>query len=548
MSASQAGGPADYGSLLGGGDPRTSRPIDGLLTRLADAGRLEPSAPAAVEVAGAVTGIAYDSRSVEPGNLVFAIRGDHVAGHDFVAAAAARGALAAVVERPVDAAIPQLRVDRSLAALAIGACWWWADPSAGLGVVGITGTDGKTSTSRLSAAVLEASGWRAGIISTIGGRIGGVDERYPPHATTPQAPELQRALAAMRAAGDRVAVVETTSHGLALGRIDGVRYDIAVLTNVTHEHLEFHGSWEAYRDAKRSLFARLATDGSNPPKADPGWPRTAILNADDPSVELFAETAHAAGARILRYGRARGADMRLVRVHDDGRRLHVTWDGPGGRRRAALRLAGRFNAWNALAAATVGEAIGLDREAVVAGLEGLTRVAGRMERVDVGQPFRVVIDYAHTPNSLGLVLDELGPVARAGGGGLIAVFGSGGERDLEKRPMMGRVAAERCRLVIATDEDPRNEDPMAIIEAIAVGAEAAGAVRGKNLRLIQDRHEAVAMAIGAARPGDVVLLAGKGHEHNILVANGGEVPWDERAAAIDALQALGFAAGGDGGR
>jgi UDP-N-acetylmuramoyl-L-alanyl-D-glutamate--2,6-diaminopimelate ligase len=219
----------------------------------------------------------------------------------------------------------------------------------------------------------------------------------------------------------------------------------------------------------------------------------------------------------------------------------VHWDGPAGRQRAALQLAGRFNAYNALAAAAVGEAIGLEGAAVVEGLEGLQRVPGRMERIDLGQPFGVVVDYAHSPNALKVVLDELGPTAEAGGGGLIAVFGSAGERDPEKRPMMGRIAAERSRLVIATDEDPRDEDRMTILEAIAAGAETAGAVRGKSVLLIPDRREAIREAVRAARPGDVVLLAGKGHENTILMANGAAIPWDERAEAEAALHELGFA-------
>ena len=531
-----------YAALLAAGEPAGPKPGAGLLARLeAAGGRIggEPAGIAALTT-GSVTGLADDSRTVAPGNLFFAVPGDHVDGHAFVAQAGARGAIAAVVERAVPADVPQVVVDKTLLALAAASCWWYGDPSADLGIVGVTGTDGKTSTSRLAGSVLDAAGLRAGIVSTVGGRIGGVDERRPPHVTTPQAPDLQRALAAIRAAGDPVAVVETTSHGLALGRVNGVRYDVAILTNLTREHLEFHGTWEAYRDAKRSLFARLGTRPDNPPKPNPGWPRTGILNADDPSAPLFAETTRAAGARVLTYGRAAGADLRLLDVVDDGRRLRVSWDGPTGRRVAALQLAGRFNAYNALAAAALGVAIGLDPEAVTAGLEGLRHVAGRMERVELGQPFGVIIDYAHTANALALVLDELAPVAKARGGGLIAVFGSGGERDIEKRGQMGRVAAERCRLVIATNEDPRNEDPMAIIEAIGEGAEAAGAVRGERLELVLDRHEAVAMAIAAARPGDVVLLAGKGHEHNILVADGGEIPWDERSAAEDALRARGF--------
>jgi UDP-N-acetylmuramoyl-L-alanyl-D-glutamate--2,6-diaminopimelate ligase len=534
---------AAYRARLAAGEPTGTKSLAGLLERLRAERRLEglEGLDAAAAPAIAITGLAHDSRAAAPGALFVAIPGDHVDGHDYVADAAARGAAAAIVEHPVAAAVPQLVVDRSLLALATAATWWYDDPSASLGIVGITGTDGKTSTSRLTAAVLEAGGWRTGIVSTIGGRIGGIDETLPPHATTPQADDLQRALAAMRVAGDRAAIVESTSHGLALGRVNGVRYDVAAFTNLSHEHLEFHGTFEAYREAKRSLFSRLAVSPANPPKPVPGWPRTGVINVDDPNGHLFAASTRTAGARVLTYGRSRGADLRLVRVQDDGRRLHVSWDGPAGRQRAALQLAGRFNAFNALAAAGIGMAIGLDPQAIVAGLEALPYVAGRMQRVELGQPFGVVIDYAHTPNALALVLDELAPVARARRGELIAVFGSGGERDRDKRPMMGEVAARRCRLVIATDEDPRNEDPMAIIEAIGRGAEAAGAVRGRSLLLIQDRHEAVREAIRAARPGDVVLLAGKGHEHNILVANDGEVPWDERGAAVEALAELGYA-------
>ncbi|HTK46232.1 MAG TPA: UDP-N-acetylmuramoyl-L-alanyl-D-glutamate--2,6-diaminopimelate ligase, partial [Patescibacteria group bacterium] len=416
-----------YAARLAAAEPPGPRPFGELLGRLVANGHV-PSGLATGLTALALEGLtvaalAYDSRAVTPGGLFVAVRGDHVDGHDFVADAASRGAAVAIVERSVPVAIPQVIVDRSLLALAVAAAWWYGAPSSELGVVGITGTDGKTSTARLTASVLEAGGWPTGIVSTIGGRIGGADETRPPHATTPQAPELQRALAAMRVAGDRAAVVETTSHGLAQGRVNGVRYDIAVFTNLSHEHLDFHGTFEAYLAAKRSLFERLAVDDRNPAKASPGWPRTGIVNVDDPAAGAFVEATRRAGARLLRYGRDPSADQRLLDVNDDGRRLHVTWDGPAGRHAAALRLAGRFNASNALAATAVGAAIGIDPAAVIAGLEGLSRVPGRMERIDLGQPFGVVVDYAHSPNALKVVLDELGPVAGARGGGLIAVFG-----------------------------------------------------------------------------------------------------------------------------
>jgi UDP-N-acetylmuramoyl-L-alanyl-D-glutamate--2,6-diaminopimelate ligase len=533
-----------YAARLAAAEPRNPRPLAELVRRLEAEERLRTGTEAVA--AGApvdglsIAGLAYDSRAVTPGSLFVAVPGDHVDGHDYVADAARRGATIALVERRVDADVPQLIVDRALLALAVAAAWWYGDPSSALGVVGVTGTDGKTSTARLTAAVLEAGGWPTGIVSTIGGRIGGADEKRPPHATTPQAPELQRALAAMRSASDRAAVVETTSHGLAQGRVNGVRYDLAVFTNISHEHLDFHGTFEAYLAAKRSLFERLAVDERNPAKPAAGWPRTGIVNVDDPAAGSFVEATRGAGARLLGYGRDPSAELRLLEVNDDGRRLHVHWDGPAGRQRAALQLAGRFNAYNALAAAAVGEAIGLEAVAVVEGLEGLQRVPGRMERIDLGQPFGVVVDYAHSPNALKVVLDELGPTAEAGGGGLIAVFGSAGERDPEKRPMMGRIAAERSRLVIATDEDPRDEDRMTILEAIAAGAETAGAVRGKSVLLIPDRREAIREAVRAARPGDVVLLAGKGHENTILMANSAAITWDERAEAEAALHELGF--------
>ena len=532
-----------YAARLSAAEPRSGRQLAELVRRLDAAVLLRATAPGGAlgtDEALLATGLAHDSRAVRRGSLFAAIPGEHVDGHDFIEHARANGAIAAIVERSVDVDLPQILVERARPALAVAAAWWYGDPTAHLGVIGVTGTDGKTTTSRLLGAALDAAGWQAGIVSTVGGRIGGVDELHPAHATTPEAPELQRALAAMLAAGDRAAVVETTSHGLALGRVDGVRYDIAVLTNVTHEHLDLHGTWGAYRDAKRSLFSRLAVDAANPAKNDPAWPRAGILNADDPSFALFAETTRAAGARILTYGRAPGADLRLTDVDDDGERLRVAWDGPTGPRRVALQLAGRFNAFNVLAAAAVGEAVGLDPKAVDAGLEGLAGVAGRMERVALGQPFGVVIDYAHSPSSLQVVLDELAPLAAASGGGLIAVFGSAGERDVEKRGRMGRIAAERSRLVVVTDEDPRDEDPMSIIDAIAEGAKAAGAVDGRSVLRVRPREDAIRTAIRAAQVGDVVLLAGKGHENTILGANGREDPWDERAAAVDALRQLGF--------
>ncbi len=477
-----------------------------------------------------------------------AIPGAHVDGHDFVERAIAAGASAVIVERALrESPTAQLIVERSQAALATAAAWRYGDPSRELAVLGITGTDGKTTTSFLARAALEAAGVRAGMIGTAATRIGGHEAPNEAHATTPDAPHLQAALRAMVAAGDRAVVLETTSHGLALDRVGSVAYDVAILTNVTHEHLEFHGTWEAYRTAKLSLFERLGAGVRGAAAAhavaekpqDRRWPKTGIVNADDPSAGLFVGVTQEAGARVLTYGTDPSADVRATRVEEDSDGLRVAYGAPSGDGILRLQLAGRFNVHNALAVVALGEAVGLDPAAVRAGLEGVRSVPGRMERVDRGQPFGVVVDYAHSPASLQTVLDLLAPVAAARGGGVIALFGSAGERDTAKRPLMGRIAGERARLVVVTDEDPRLEDRDAILEAIAHGAEAAGKRRGHDLLVIADRRTAIAAAFERARPGDVVLLAGKGHERSIIGPEG-PLPWDERAEAEAALRDLGF--------
>jgi UDP-N-acetylmuramoyl-L-alanyl-D-glutamate--2,6-diaminopimelate ligase len=287
------------------------------------------------------------------------------------------------------------------------------------------------------------------------------------------------------------------------------------------------------------LFERLA---ARRPDAKPlAWPRLAVVNADDPSANLFAAVGREAGARVVRYGTDERAEVRAVRVEEDAHRLRVVLEAPSGERQLELRLAGRFNVHNALAVVALGEGLGLDPAAVATGLEGLGGVPGRMERVDAGQPFGVIVDYAHSPAALENVLDLLAPVAAARGGDLIAVFGSAGERDRAKRPMMGRIAGERCRLVVVTDEDPRGEDREAILDEIAAGSEAVGRRRGRDLLVIGDRQAAIAAAVERARPGDVVVLAGKGHERTILTA-AGPVPWNEREAALAALAAAGYEA------
>ncbi len=526
------------------GDPLGPRRLGELIARLAAEGRLRGTrldgraAGTAALADIPVTAVTHDSRTVKVGALFVAVPGQHADGHDFAAAAAGQGATALIVERPLpDVAAAQLVVDAARPALASAAAWWYGDPSHELTVVGITGTDGKTTTAYLAVAALEAAGRRVGMIGTIATRIGGRTEAHEAHATTPEAPELQATLRAMVDAGDDIAVVETTSHGLALDRVGSVAYDVAIVTNLTHEHLELHGTWEAYRDAKLSLFDRLRTarDVRKPRPV----PTAAIVNIDDPSAGAFIGTARDAGARVLTYGTETAADVRATRITEDADRLRADIETAAGEATLELRLVGRFNVHNALAVVALGEVLGLDPAAVREGLTSLEGVPGRMERIEAGQPFGVVVDFAHSPASLQTVLDLLAPAAAARGGSLIAVFGSAGERDTAKRPQMGRIAGERARLVIVTDEDPRGEDRETILDEIARGAEAAGKRRDQDLQLIADRRTAIATAFEAARPGDIVLLAGKGHERSIIGPDG-ERAWDERATALALLAELGY--------
>jgi UDP-N-acetylmuramoyl-L-alanyl-D-glutamate--2,6-diaminopimelate ligase len=492
-----------------------------------------------------VHSVAMDSRRVTPGSLFVAIPGQHADGHDHVPAAVASGAVAVIAERVTPGlAVPQLLVTQSRPALAVAAAWSFDHPSYDLGVVGITGTDGKTTTAWLVRAMLEACGIQTGLTGTIDVIVGGRSQGNPGRATTPEATELQGHLAAMRDAGDRWAVVESTSHGLAQDRVGEIAYDVAVLTNITSEHLEFHGTLEAYRAAKRRLFEWLASGPANPEK---GHGKHAILNLDDPATPDFSGAARDAGATVLTYGADPAADLRPVSVREEATGMRLRIRTPRWEDDLTLRLAGRFNVHNALAAIGVGEALGLDPARMRAGLASVEGVPGRMQRIDQGQPFGVIVDYAHTAESLGKVLDNLAPLAAAGGGGLIAVFGSAGDRDRTNRPVMGRVAAERCKLIVLTDEDGRSEDPDAILEEIAAGAERAGARRDRTMLLISDRREAIGRALELAAPGDVVVLAGKGHEQTIERASG-TIAWDEAAAARDALAALGWSGRGGAAR
>jgi UDP-N-acetylmuramoyl-L-alanyl-D-glutamate--2,6-diaminopimelate ligase len=468
---------------------------------------------------GEISALAYDSRRVTPGTLFFAVPGVHVDGHDFVPQAVASGATAVVVERDLpDVPVPQLHVANTRYALADAADAWFGRPSERLTVIGVTGTDGKSTVTALTAEMLWACRRHPGQIGTV--QIGIFDEILPNDArnTTPEALELQELLARMLEAGNDSVVMEATSHALALGRTRNCRFDVGVLTTVTSEHLEFHGTVEAYRAAKARLIEEAPI---------------AILNADDPNFAYFRE--HAAD-RVLTYAIGGAADLRAGDLRPDasGTTFHLEsqrWHGD-----VRIAMPGRFNVSNALAALGAVEALGLDVQHAASALASTAGVPGRMERIDAGQPFTVIVDYAHTADSLRKMLEVLRPITD---GRLIAVFGSAGERDPTKRPAMGRVAAELADLVVVTDEDPRLEDPRVINEAIAAGAREAGASDGEDLVVIDDRREAIAHAIGIARDGDAVLLAGKGHETSIFYGTE-KRPWDDRTVAREALADLGW--------
>jgi len=470
---------------------------------------------------GDVRALSYDSRRITPGTLFFAVPGQHVDGHDFAANAVAGGAVGAVVERELpDLGAPQLVVVNSRYALADAADTWFGGPSRRLATIGVTGTNGKTTVTALCTQLLEAGGMRPGLVSTVNLRIGDEQLDNLERATTPEALELQEMLARMLAAGNDAAVIETSSHGLALGRVRNCRYQAGIVTNVTHEHLDFHGTFEAYRAAKALLVEEAPI---------------AVLNRDDPSFSFFQGRAR---DRVVTYGLGPAADVRAadVRATATGSTVEVATADWGGTLK--IPLPGSFNVENALAAFAFALAWGTDPEVARGALARARGVAGRMERIDLGQPFTVIVDYAHTPDALEKVLRILRPITDAR---LIVVFGSAGERDLLKRPAMGRIAGELADVVVVTDEDPRAEEPDTINQEIAAGARQAGALDGERLWVINDRREAIAHAIRAAQPGDTILLAGKGHEHNMFVADG-SVWWDDAEVARQELRAAGVAA------
>jgi UDP-N-acetylmuramoyl-L-alanyl-D-glutamate--2,6-diaminopimelate ligase len=480
----------------------------------------------------AVEGLAYDSRAVGSGFLFFALPGLHADGHRFIDAAVAAGAAAVVHSAPVERPRPGIayvRVADPRFAMSPISKAFYGDPSASLGVIGVTGTEGKSTTVYLAYQLLRLAGRGAGFFSTVMSDAGSGEAPNPEHQTTPEATAVQRMLAQMRDAGMRFAVVEASSHGLSsrTNRLGDVGFDVGVMTNVTSEHLEFHGTWEAYRDDKANLLRALRPGGLG------------VVNADDPSADYFRAAARVPVMSFSAAGGAADLRARSVAVDAVGESFEIVEAAAGGAperiHHARANLPGAFNVGNVLAALlAVSHIAGIPVADLVPLVPSLRPVRGRMTTIDRGQGFEVVVDYAHTPSSFEAVFPPLRARVR---GRMICVFGSGGERDTQKRPRQGRIAADWFDVVILADEDPRGEDPMELLEEIAAGCPELP--RGERLFLIPDRPAAIRKAFSLAREGDLVALLGKGHE-NSIIGKSGAVPYDEIGEAEAALAELGF--------
>jgi UDP-N-acetylmuramoyl-L-alanyl-D-glutamate--2,6-diaminopimelate ligase len=475
-----------------------------------------------------ITGVTHDSRQVEPGNVFVALLGGSTDGHQFIDGAIQQGAAAVVGTRAIaDLSVPYVQVNDTRLALAYLAAAFYNFPARSMTVIGITGTDGKTTTANLIYQILMQAGLWAGMVSTVNAVIGAevLDTGF--HVTTPEAPDVQRYLSRMVAAGLTHVVLEATSHGLAQGRVTACEFDIGVVTNITHEHLDYHGSYNAYRAAKAILFKELSVTHIKPG----GNPRLAVLNREDQSYDYL----HAATeVRQVSYGLP-GADVYAEDVHHAPDGLHFTAVGPNFRTAVHSNLVGAFNVSNILAAisATV-VGLNIDPEVAAQGVAALAAIPGRMESIQVGQDFLALVDFAHTPNALQNALQAARGMT---GGRVIAVFGSAGLRDRMKRRLMAEVSHDLADITFLTAEDPRTESLDAILEEMVAAIRAKGAVEGESFFRIRDRGEAILQAVHIARPGDIVIACGKGHEQSMCFGET-EYPWDDRTAMRAALTQL----------
>jgi UDP-N-acetylmuramoyl-L-alanyl-D-glutamate--2,6-diaminopimelate ligase len=474
-----------------------------------------------------ITGLAIDSRAIKPGFLFVAMKGGNVDGHDYIDKAILNGASAIVGERDLSGlSVPYIRLENPRQALTWLAAAFYNWPGHKLTVIGVTGTDGKTTTSNLLHKILIAAGIKAGMISTVNAVIGDevLDTGF--HVTTPDAHDVQHYLARMVDAGLTHVVLETTSHGWAQYRVDASEFDIGVVTNITHEHMDEHGSYENYRAAKARLFSSLEWTKVKPS----GNPRLGVINRDD--VKSFAFLNDYIKVNKVNYGLGEEADVRAVDIEYNPSGIHFTAISKDFRVDVSSRLVGAYNVSNCLAALTAAiYGLGIKPEVAAAGIASLEGIPGRMERIDMGQNFTAIVDFAHTPNALKVSLEAGRTMTKKR---VIAVFGSAGLRDKEKRRMMAETSAELADLTVLTAEDPRIESLDGILEEMAAGARSKGGREGENFWRVPDRGEAIKFALRLAQEGDIVLSCGKGHEQSMCFGKT-EYLWDDRTAMKAAL-------------
>jgi UDP-N-acetylmuramoyl-L-alanyl-D-glutamate--2,6-diaminopimelate ligase len=451
-----------------------------------------------------ISSLAYSSQSVTPGALFFCVPGFRSDGHDFAPAAVERGAVALVCQRPLGLGVPEVLVPDVRAAMGPAAARFYGDPTAELDVVGITGTNGKTTTAFLVCHLLEADGRSCGLLGTVKRVVGGVEEEV--ERTTPEAIDLQATFRRMVDGGDRACAMEVSSHALELGRVVGIRFACRVFTNLTQDHLDFHDTMHAYFEAKRRLFEE---------------PGNAVVNVDDEYGRRIA-----ADIECVTFAIAGEADYRARDVEFDLMGSRFTCETPAGPLELESPLPGLFNVENVLAAVAAARSLDVPAVTIAEALPAFGRVPGRFEPVDEGQEFGVLVDYAHTPDSLENVLRAAREVTR---GRLHVVFGAGGDRDRGKRPLMGAAARRLADRVLVTSDNPRNEPPAAIIDEVMEGA-------GPDAEREVDRRRAIALAVETAEPGDVVVIAGKGHEQGQEFENGRKEPFDDVAVAREAVR------------
>ncbi|MFO7917382.1 MAG: UDP-N-acetylmuramoyl-L-alanyl-D-glutamate--2,6-diaminopimelate ligase [Anaerolineae bacterium] len=478
-----------------------------------------------------IENVVCDSRQVNPGDLFVAIPGVSLDGHRFVPQALEAGAVACVVERmlPLLENVPTAVVPDAREALAYLHAAYHNFPGRHLKVVGVTGTDGKTTTVRLTASICRAAGHPTGSVDSITATIGEREVATGFHTTTPDAGEMQAYLAGMVAEEMEYAIIESTSHGLAQHRVTACEYDVAAVTNVTHEHLDYHGSYEAYRGAKRKLFEHLNTSFHKP-----GVAKVAVLNRDDSSYDYLRAVS---ADRQITYGLEKEAQVTASDISHSGAGLAFTLVMPDTTIPVRSSLIGRYNVYNILAAASVGYSQGFTPNAIAEGIASVKAVPGRMESIDGGQPYTVIVDFAHTPNALEEALHTVRTLTQ---GRITVVFGCAGLRDEAKRPWMGEIAGRLADRVVITAEDPRTESLAEIMEQIAKGCRHSGRREGEGFWRIGDRDKAIGWALETATPGDLIIITGKGHEQSMCFGTT-EYPWSDQEAVLKHLKRLGYA-------